>query len=121
MKLKRIEALELLAALRGLDGVRNGDKVTAFVFTPEVVDKVVGNILALKSVQFAVEEYQKEAARMTASDGSPLSERLGSWLATEIDMPLQPITKSDLNVKSNPIPVSIRVGLSYLDIPAGTA
>jgi hypothetical protein len=124
MKLNRIQCLELLAALRSLDGITSGGVVTAFTFKSEVVDRIVQNILVLKTVAEGVEAYRAELAKLHAIDQntSPTAPKvaeanaaLGLFMAEVVEVEVAPLSKDDLNTKANAIPVSVRERLALIE------
>ena len=122
MLLKRNVIMELLGAHRALDGLRSEDKFTAYKFAPEVVDKVVDNIMALKATIVEAESWRDTLAKQLSGDSpAPMGqghpkwitfvEALNAYMLQEVDMELQAFTKEDLNLKVNYILPSIREAL----------
>ena len=117
MKLRRLAALELLGALRSLDGLAVNGQFNAFTFTTDAIEKIVDNIVALRAVAAEVQAYHDEQSKLLASgkvmDGcnpnfNRFSELLTARMQEEIEVPLTPLTKDELNVKTNHIPPSVR-------------
>jgi hypothetical protein len=75
MKLRRVNALELLQTLRALDGITVNGQLQPFKFDPPVIEKIIENILALRKVKDDADvfsdELQEEAIREHADAASP--------------------------------------------------
>ena len=66
MKLRRLAALELLGALRSLDGLALNGQFSAFTFTTDALEKIVDNIIALRA------DAQAKATALANMETDPL-------------------------------------------------
>lgn len=109
MKLQRIVASGILDALRSLD---------SFTFAPEVIDKIVDNIVQLKKVALEMDSRREELAKQlqitpgeTAAD-SPQVAKFNvlwmKWVQEEVEVNLTPLTREELNLKTNRLPITVR-------------
>lgn len=114
MQIRRILALELLTGLRSLD---------AFDLEASVIDKVVDDILVLRTFAEKSERYREELSKQVArcfpvKEDHPafaqFAEQWTAWLVGEEDLPLLPLSKAELKLDKNRIPVSTRERLSPL-------
>ena len=123
MKITRLDAFGLLAVLQALDGIQREGRFEPYTFTPAVVDKVVENVLLLQKLAAEAKAYEAEVMRLYTAREDPSSAQslIQEWVAKEVDLPLHPITKAELDPARNPIPISFRVRLTRLDEPAPTA
>ncbi len=117
MKMKRLAALELLAGLRSLDGTNVNGQFTPFNFDPEVVDKIVENIVALRTFGETVDAYRIELGKLLKIEaGMPATDPVVAqfnakwieWINGEVEIDLLPITKTELKLKENRLPISAR-------------
>ncbi len=108
MKIKRIVALELLAGLRSLD---------AFDLEATVIDKVVDNIMVLRSFAESAESRREELSKQIAhafpvKEDDPafpeFSVQWTAWLLAEAEFDLKSVTKAELKLDKNRIPVTTR-------------
>jgi hypothetical protein len=127
MKIRRLTCIELLQTLRNLDGVTVNGQVQAFKFEPAVIEKFLENILVLRKIKEDADVYSDELKKKL-SGNTPMQpahprfaefqEMMGSWLAVHIDMNLMLLTRDDLNLKDNRIPITFRECLLPIMAPA---
>lgn len=124
MKLSRKTALELLAALRSLDGVAVNGVFSPFTLEPATIDRVVQDILTLKPLEAEMQAYRNEvlgklggkAVADPAHEKFPvLAGLLQEWLDQEVEVGLLPVSKDDLRTDVNRIMVGVRERLTLLD------
>lgn len=107
MKIRRVVAIELLAALRQLDN---------FEFKPEVVDKLVQNVITLRKVQEELgvlrEELAKQLKVQPGDQQSPAARQFdklfNDHLVEHIELDLIVITKEEWDYDKNRIPLTVR-------------
>lgn len=117
MKIRRLTAIELLTTLRNLDGLNVNGKVEPFKFDAAVIEKIIENILVLRKVKEEADLYSDELKRKLSGE-TPMQpshphfvkfqEMMGSWLSEQIELDLLLLTKEDLNLKENRIPITFR-------------
>lgn len=117
MKIRRLTAIELLSTLRNLDGVNVNGTVQPFKFEPDVIEKIIGNILVLRKVKDEADIYSDELKRQLSA-GTPMQpshpsfakfqESMGSWLSQEVALDLLTLTREELNLTENRIPITFR-------------
>jgi hypothetical protein len=127
MKLRRVNALELLQTLRALDGVTVNGQLQPFKFDPSVIEKIIENILVLRKVKDDADMFSDELKKKL-SGNTPMQpahpefakfqETMGSWLATYVDVDLMLLAREDLNLKENAIPITYRECLMPVMAPA---
>jgi hypothetical protein len=124
MKLRRIVALELLTALRSLEGANVNGKSVHFQFDPEVIEKIVDNIVVLRRLAEKADVHRILLAK-ELSGGKPMSnanpnfgklqEEMNAYMMEEVELDLRCLSKGELQTTTNPIPISVRERLSVIE------
>lgn len=107
MKIRRVVAIELLAALRQLDN---------FEFKPDVVDKLVQNVITLRKVQEELGVYRDELSKQLGIEpGDQQSPKAREFdklfnehLVDFVEVELIVIPKEDWDYSKNRIPLTVR-------------
>jgi hypothetical protein len=117
INLRRLAAFELLTALRSLDGVSHDGTFTPFKLAPEVTDKIVDNIVKLRVIAEEADAHREELAKQLGEGKrmdpnhprvAEFNEQWSHWMMDRIGIELQMLTKEELNMKENHIPISVR-------------
>jgi hypothetical protein len=117
MKIRKLAAIELLQTLRNLDGVTVNGQVQPFKFEPAVIEKFLENILVLRKIKEEADVYSDELKKKL-SGNTPMQpshpafvtfqEMMGTWLSGYVEVDLMLLTREDLNLKDNRIPITFR-------------
>jgi hypothetical protein len=124
MKVTLNQCIELLGALRALDGMQTSEGFVSYKFDISTVDKIVHNMLLLRKVIQDFDDW-KSALIKQVSGQDKFDEKHPRWAEVvqcvqdklskdKLDLDLKTIAKSELHRDKNYIPPSVLERLHVL-------